>query len=64
MPDQAITLIIGLGNPGEKYSRTRHNAGFWFIDALANEYSANFKTETKFSGEVAKANIDGDQVWL
>ncbi len=64
MPDQAITLIIGLGNPGEKYSKTRHNAGFWFIDALANEYGCSFKTETKFSGEVAKANIDGNQVWL
>jgi len=60
----SIKLIIGLGNPGEKYSKTRHNAGFWFIDALANRYSANFKTESKFSGEVAKATIEGQSVWL
>ena len=59
-----IKLIIGLGNPGEKYAKTRHNAGFWFIDALANRYQASFKTETKFSGEVAKANIEGQSVWL
>jgi PTH1 family peptidyl-tRNA hydrolase len=59
-----IKLIIGLGNPGDKYSKTRHNAGFWFIDALANRYNSSFKTETKFSGEVAKIAIDGESVWL
>jgi len=59
-----IKLIIGLGNPGDKYSKTRHNAGFWFIDAIADKYAASFKTETKFSGEVAKANIEGQVVWL
>ncbi len=60
----AISLIIGLGNPGDKYSKTRHNAGFWFIDELASKYGASFKTESKFSGEVAKANIAGQSVWL
>ncbi len=60
----AISLIIGLGNPGDKYTKTRHNAGFWFMDALANKYGASFKTESKFSGEVAKANIEGQSVWL
>jgi len=60
----SIKLIIGLGNPGDKYAKTRHNAGFWFIDELANRYGASFKTETKFSGEVAKANIEGQSVWL
>jgi len=59
-----IKLIIGLGNPGDKYSKTRHNAGFWFIDALANRYGTSFKTEAKFSGEVAKVNIEGESVWL
>ena len=59
-----IKLIIGLGNPGDKYSKTRHNAGFWFIDALANRFNASFKTESKFSGEVAKATIEGQTVWL
>jgi len=60
----AIKLIIGLGNPGGNYSKTRHNAGFWFIDALAQKYGTSFKAESKFSGEVAKANIDGQSVWL
>lgn len=64
MTDKVIQLIIGLGNPGEKYSKTRHNAGFWFIDALADKYGGSFKTETKFSGEIAKVNIDGQAVWL
>lgn len=64
MSEQAITLIIGLGNPGDKYAKTRHNAGFWFIDALADQVSAEFKSETKFSGDVAKATIDGKPVWL
>ena len=61
---QMIKLIVGLGNPGQQYSKTRHNAGFWFIDALADQYSASFKAETKYSGEVAKATIDGQSVWL
>jgi len=60
----AIKLIIGLGNPGGNYSKTRHNAGFWFIDALAQKYATSFKSESKFSGEVAKANIEGQSVWL
>ncbi len=64
MSNKHVKLIIGLGNPGEKYSKTRHNAGFWFIDAVANRYSATFKAETKFSGEVAKASIEGQSVWL
>ncbi len=64
MSDQAITLIIGLGNPGDKYAKTRHNAGFWFIDELANKYSAEFKNESKFSGELAKVTIDGNSIWL
>ena len=64
MTGKVIQLIIGLGNPGDKYSKTRHNAGFWFIDALAEKYGTSFKSETKFSGEVAKANIDGQVVWL
>ena len=61
---KGIRLIIGLGNPGDKYSKTRHNAGFWFIDELARRYGASFKAESKFSGDVAKANIEGQPVWL
>ncbi len=50
-----IKLVAGLGNPGREYSRTRHNAGFWFVDGLAARLGASFTVESKFSGEVAKA---------
>lgn len=49
-----IKLIIGLGNPGIRYSGTRHNAGFWFIDRLTEKYPARFSHERKFSGDIAR----------
>ena len=64
MAKTAIQLIVGLGNPGRKYEKTRHNAGCWFVDELARRYSANFKLESRFSGEVSKAIIEGHTVWL
>ncbi|MFO1305389.1 MAG: aminoacyl-tRNA hydrolase [Burkholderiales bacterium] len=51
----SIRLVAGLGNPGREYARTRHNAGFWFVDDLARKTGASFAMESKFSGEVAKA---------
>ena len=45
-----IRLIVGLGNPGEKYERTRHNAGYWWVDAIAERKRAPWKRETRFSG--------------
>lgn len=57
-----IQLIVGLGNPGPEYERTRHNAGFWFIDAIAD--GVPFKAESKFRGQVAKVNLGGRDVWL
>ena len=47
---EEIRLIVGLGNPGEKYERTRHNAGYWWEDAIAEAKRATWNRETKFSG--------------
>jgi PTH1 family peptidyl-tRNA hydrolase len=55
-----IKLVVGLGNPGREYEQTRHNAGFWWLDALARQAGAGFGKEGKFHGEVAKAG----NVWL
>lgn len=57
-------LIVGLGNPGKEYEDTRHNAGFFFVDALAKDFGVSFSLQTKFFGEVAKANVAGSDVWL
>ena len=59
-----IRLIVGLGNPGPEHARTRHNAGFWFIDALARQAGARFGLDSKLFGETAKADIAGQAVWL
>jgi PTH1 family peptidyl-tRNA hydrolase len=59
-----LRLIVGLGNPGADHSRTRHNAGFWFIDALAESLGVRFGIESKLYGESAKAVIGGQNVWL
>jgi PTH1 family peptidyl-tRNA hydrolase len=59
-----IKLIVGLGNPGPKYSETRHNAGFWFVDELANQYRGRFLPEKKFHGEVVRINLEGSDIWL
>ena len=59
-----LRLIVGLGNPGAEHARTRHNAGFWFIDALAERTGARFGLESKLYGETAKATIGGQTLWL
>ena len=59
-----LRLIVGLGNPGPEHARTRHNAGFWFIDALAEQAGARFGLESKLFGETAKVEIGGQSVWL
>ncbi len=49
-----IRLVAGLGNPGRAYERTRHNAGYWFVDALASKLGAAFSHQAKFAGDVAR----------
>jgi PTH1 family peptidyl-tRNA hydrolase len=55
-----IQLIVGLGNPGNEYEKTRHNAGFWWVDAIAADKRAAWKKETKFSGWTSKV-IEGER---
>lgn len=59
-----IRMVVGLGNPGPDYERTRHNAGFWLLDAVAADLRASFTLEKPFFGWVAKARVQGEVVWL
>ena len=59
-----IQLVAGLGNPGEKYEQTRHNAGFWFVDEVARRFNALFKSESKYKSEVARCTIAGNDCRL
>ena len=49
-----IRIIAGLGNPEDKYERTLHNAGFWFVDALARKHGGLFRYEKKFDAECCR----------
>jgi PTH1 family peptidyl-tRNA hydrolase len=59
-----IKLLVGLGNPGPEYEDTRHNAGFWWIDAVARELKVSLSPERSYHGLVARTQVDGHNVWL
>ena len=59
-----IKLFVGLGNPGPEYEATRHNAGFWWIDALARERKLTLVPERSYHGLVARMQVGGQPVWL
>jgi peptidyl-tRNA hydrolase, PTH1 family len=59
-----IKLIVGLGNPGQQYEKTRHNAGFLFLDSLVSERSGAWSKKSDFQGQMAECLIAGQKVLL
>jgi PTH1 family peptidyl-tRNA hydrolase len=61
---RGIRLLVGLGNIGAEYESTRHNAGYWLVDAIARREGARFSSERKFQGDVARVRLAGHDIWL
>lgn len=59
-----IKLFVGLGNPGAEYEATRHNAGFWWVDALSRELKAPLGFDKGYFGQIARTTACGQTVWL
>lgn len=62
--DAAVRAIIGLGNPGSGYRETRHNAGFWFLEALARRHGVELRHEPRYMARACKTVLDGRDAWL
>ena len=59
-----MPLIVGLGNPGEKYTKTRHNIGFIVLDAINNELGLNWKEQKQFQAQISETSIEGAKTVL
>jgi PTH1 family peptidyl-tRNA hydrolase len=64
MPGTSLKLIVGLGNPGPEHLLTRHNAGFWFVDALASQLGGRFRSHSKFQGDICRVQFAGNDLTL
>lgn len=61
---QPPAAIVGLGNPGSEYAKTRHNAGYWLLDRFASECGETMRSEAKFLGDVGQISLAGHSVRL
>ena len=59
MPSSSIQLIVGLGNPGAEYRQTRHNAGYWFVEDVAERHGCRFRSERRFHGDTCMFTLGG-----
>ncbi len=64
MPDAAVTLIVGLGNPGAQYQHSLHNAGFWFVDELLRRDGWALKHDLKFRADLGRGLVFNRPVWV
>jgi peptidyl-tRNA hydrolase, PTH1 family len=64
MAGSPVKVIVGLGNPGAEYARTRHNAGFWLVDELARRHGGTFRSEGRHQAELARVRVGGEELWL
>jgi PTH1 family peptidyl-tRNA hydrolase len=60
----ALRLIVGLGNPGPEYAATRHNAGQWFVERLAEKYGIRLGPEPKYFGICGRGTVNGEDLRL